>query len=552
MKKATYLFLMIVFFAAAFAGCKEDEIKSAPSVVEDLKAFTGKNRAKLEFKTPPDAVSGKVFYGSGKFEVFTIADASTQSIIVEELPEGMQTLRVITFNAQGLVSNPKGVTVNVYGENYLNGLTSRQLINQSTISPTSVEISFGEANEDEIGVRVVFINTSGVKDSMMINNNQTSIIVNNIDLKKAYYYYSVFKPEPETIDEFQTPQVDAKTAAMLNFEKNKWKIAEFSDEEPGGDGKWALASNMIDNNISTFWHSEVVASSAPMPHWITVDMQSEKKFNGFYFVQTQEASEQGLAKGFDFKVSNDNSTWTSVMEGEFTTSRYKQPFTFTDPIVARYFKITILNGYSDAFWSQIAEVDLFNEENISGDNGVIEPTEVHLENAKKPFHGDGSDLFPIVGAGRMQKLAGWTHNDNAKISFDTEGGGTFAVFSAVVWGCPDVNNGKIYQTVNLQPGSYTLNIDAGNAPDPTCVDVYGIVAKGELLPDYTAVTSDSNVLGYSNLVANQQKVNSISFTLTSASSVTIGIVYNTHDIYGTLGIPFSSMSFNGFELLINE
>jgi len=72
------------------------------------------------------------------------------------------------------------------------------------------------------------------------------------------------------------------------------------------------------------------------------------------------------------------------------------------------------------------------------------------------------------------------------------------------------------------------------------------------LPDYTAVTSAPEVLGYSDLIINQQKVNSISFTLTSASSVTIGIVYNTHNIYGTLGIPWSDMHINGFELLINH
>lgn len=542
---------MIVFFAAAFAGCKEDEKTSAPAVVGDLKAYTGKNRVKLEFTTPADAKSGKVFHGSGKFDVFSIVDAGTQSVIVEELPEGKQTLRVITFNSGGVASDPKAVTVDVYGENYQNGLTSRQLKNQSYISPTSLEISFGEANEDEVGVWVLFTNTQGVKDSLMMNSAQSAIVVNNIDLNKAYYFYSVFKPTPETIDEFKTPQVDAKSAAMLNFEKNKWTIAGFSDQEPGGDGKWALASYMIDNKIATFWHSEVVASNAQMPHWITVDMQSAKKFNGFHFIQTQETGEQGLAKGFSFKVSDDNSTWTNVMEGEFTTSRYKQTFTFTRQVVARYFKITILNGYSNAYWSQIAEVDLFNEANISGDNGVVQPAEVPLANAKSPFQGDGSDLFAAVGAGRMQKVAGWTHNDNAYISFDNSNS-SFSVFSASVWGCSDVTNGKIYQTVTLQPGSYTLKVDAGGATDPTCADVYGVVAKGETLPDYTVVTTDSNVLGYSDLVKNQLFVNSISFTLTNSSSVTIGIVYNTHEVYSTLGIPWSSMTFNGFELLINK
>ncbi len=551
MKKIGFLLLTVMFFAAMFTACQEDDA-NAPALVTDLMAYAGKNRAKVEFRIPQDAVSGKIFYGKGKYNMFSVVDTATvQNVIVPDLPEGEEILRLVTFNADGLVSDPKAVNVNVYGENYQSGLKSRQLINQSTISPTSIQLSFEAADEGEVAVRLVFTNTSGAKDSIMMSNSQTSIIVNDINLNEAYYYYSVFKPESDAIDEFLATLVDVKEAAMLNFEKDKWIIAEFSDEEPGEDGQWALAHYIIDNNVATFWHSEINASSAQMPHWITVDMQAEKKFSGFNFIQTQEMGEQGLAKGFKFEISNDNSTWTNVMEGEFTTSRYIQNFTFAEPVIARYFKITILSGYNDVFWSQIAEIDLFNEVNVSGENGEEAPTEILLVNAKQPFQGDGSDLFPAVGAGRMQKVVGWTHNENAYISFDNTVN-TLTVFSAAVWGVSDVSNGKIYQTVNLQPGDYTLKIDAGNTTDPTCADVYGVIAIGDTLPDYDVVTSATEVLGYSDLIANQLMINSISFTITSASSVTLGIVYNTHSIYETLGIPWSDMHINGFELLIHQ
>lgn len=551
MKRIGFLLVSLMLFAGMFTACEDDD-SNAPSSVSDLMAYAGKNRAKVEFRVPLNAVSGKVFYENGKYNVFSIDDTATvQSVFVPELSEGEQTLRLVTLNASGLVSDPKAVNVNVYGINYQNGLVSRQLINQSTISPTSIQLSFGIANDGEVAVRLVFTNTSGVKDSVLMSNTETSIVVDDIDLNEEYYYYSVFKPELNSIDEFLATPVDAKEAAMLNFEKDKWKIEEFSDEEPGGDGHWALANYIIDNDITTFWHSEIVASNAPMPHWITVDMQAEKKISGFNFIQTQELGEQGLANRFRLETSNDNNTWTNVMEGEFTTSRYIQTFTFAEPVIARYFKITILNGYNDAFWSQIAEIDLFNEANVSGENGVEAPTEVPLVNAKLPFQGDGSDLFPAVGAGRMQKVVGWTHNENAYISFDNTVN-TLTVFSAAVWGVSDVSNGKIYQTVNLQPGKYTLKIDAGNTTDPACADVYGVVAVGETLPDYSVITSASEVLGYSDLIANQLLINSISFTVTSTSPVTLGIVYNTHSIFDTLGIPWSDMHINGFELLINN
>ncbi len=550
MKSTSSIILSIVFFAATFTACEKDKI-DVPSVVSDIKTYAGRNRAKVEFNVPEESVSGKVFYGNGKFVEFSVADTGTvQNVIIDELSEGKQILRIVTFNAEGQVSDPKGVYANVYGVNYQNGLVSRQLLNQSTISPTSVEIFFKEAQAGEVGVRILFTNLSGTKDSIMMNSSQTSILVNNIKLTEQYYYYSVFKPEPDAIDVFTTTRINAKEAAMLSFEKTKWKLASFSSQEPGGDGKWALASYIIDDKVSTFWHSEVVASLAQMPHWLLVDMKSEKKFNGFHFVQSQDLNEQGLAKGFRFEISSDNSTWKNVLEGEFTTSRYKQTFTFGESVVARYFKITILSGFNDAFWSQIAEIDLFNEANVSGDNGVDPPKEVPLINAKSPFVSDGSDLFPAVGEGRMQKVSGWQHSNNAYITYDKNSPNSITLWSAAVWGIGNVTNGKIYQTVNLQPGKYVLNIDVGYATDPTCADAFGVIARGATLPDFTLVTSSADVLGSSDLIANQRTINSIAFTMTSASPVTIGIVYNTHSLYETLGVPWSELHINGFELLI--
>jgi hypothetical protein len=522
--KTIYLFLISVFFATAWTGCKEDT-ENTPSVAEGLKAYPGKNRAQLEFTTPSDAVACKVFYNSGQFQEYPASNGgSSQSILIEELAEGEQILRVVTLNEAGRISDPKGVKVNVYGANYQSGLKARKLIEQNTLSSYSVEMLFEAAAAGETGVWVVFTNTSGVSDSVKMSNTQTSVAVNNINLNEAYYYYSVYKPEPEAIDEFQSLPIDAKNAAMFNFEKEKWTVAGFSDEEPGGDGgSWGLASNIIDDNVATFWHSEVVASYAQMPHWITVDMQTEKKFNGFYFVQTQEMSETGLAKGFRFEISSDNSSWTNVLEGEFSTSRARQDFAFPAQVTARYFKITILSGYNDAFWSQFAEIDLYNELNVSGLNGRA-PVNA-LVNAQRPFQGENPAEW---GDGRMQQLVGWTHNSTARVSFATDRG-TCMIMFAIPGGINHVNNGKVYQTVNLEAGDYTLVFNCDGMDGGTGVTAWGVVTTAATLPDITAVTAASGVLGYYELSSTPSGANPISFTLTGASSVTIGWVYNTFD-----------------------
>lgn len=542
MKKTDNLFLFFgMLLMISFLVSCEDNNLTGPATVSELKAYPGINRVKLEFDVPSDATHGKVFHGKGDFHEFLIdGDESKQTVIVEGLTEAEQVIRVVTFNADSITSEPKGVKVMIYGEKYQNGLTNRTLISQNTLSPTSIDMIFGDAKQDEVEVRILFKNTTGQNDSIVIPNNQKVITVNEIDLTEPYYYYTVYSPVAEPLDYFVTARLDAQVAAMMNFEKENWTIAGFSDETPGSDGKWGVAANIIDDNANSDWHSTITE----MPHWITVDMQTEKLIDGFYFVQTQDFNITGLAKKFTFETSVDNENWTLAREGEFADNRFRQSYTLKGRVQARYFRITIFDGHGGAGTSQIAEIDLFNEGNSSGENG---PREIPLINATKPFQGDGSDLFPAVGAGRMQRVEGWTHNENAYISRDNE---SFAIWSSAVWGIADVNNGKIYQTLELQPGNYTFNIDAGHTSNDDCTDVFGLIVAGDNLPDFSDVTTHTSVLGYSDLVANKESMNSISFTLDASTVVSLGIVYNTYNVFDTTGVPWSDFYINGFYLAL--
>jgi hypothetical protein len=535
--------LLSILLVAGWTGCGEDD-ENTPSVAKDLKVFPGKYRAMLEFATPEDAKSYKIFYNNGEYLENPVSGTDgTQNVIVDGLPESEQVLRVVILNGNGIISDPKGIKANIYGDNYQSMLNPRRLIEQNTLSSTSVELIFAAAEKDETGVFLVFTNTAGVLDSVQIDAAQTVLIANNIHLDKPYYFYSVYKPETDAIDDFRSATVDAKNAAMFNFEKEKWTIAGFSDQEPGTGDHWGLASNIIDDDVTTFWHSQVVGAQSPMPHWITVDMQSEKTFDGFYFVQTQEMSESGLAKGFRFEISSDNNSWTNVLEGEFSTSRARQEFVFARQVTARYFKITILSGYLNAFWSQFAEIDLYNELNVSGMNGSI-ALDV-LVNAKPPFRGEN----PVEGwtnpdgSGRFTQLVGWTHNEVARVSYDTDVNvNKIVLFSIPDGGIPYVTNGKVYQTVSLQPGSYMLAFDCAHLDWGTGVFAYGVATTAATLPDITGVTTDRDVLGHSSLSPNT--INKIWFTLSAASSVTIGWVYNTFESGGA----WSTLYMNGIEL----
>lgn len=536
MKQSAYYTLATLLFAIITVSCHDDN-QGGPETLNELTAHPGAYRVQVVFDAPQDALKGRVFYNKGEYKDFDIqSDVHPQTLIIDSLQEGEQIIRVITYDANGRYSDPKGVKTTIYGNSYSTSLEARQLLTLNTLSPTSVELNF-ETNkrEDAIGIRVVYMKTTGTLDSIFVANDVSKITVKDIDLNKDYYFYTVFKPATDCIDEFCTFKVNAREVAMKRFEKEHWQIAGISSETNGHEG-----TRVIDNDINSFW----LTSPNSMPHTMTVDMQSEKMFSGFKIVQVQNPGTIWFSKDYRFDISNDNETWETISEGALLATCYKQSIDFGKSVVARYCRLTILNSYASGVTAaQIAEFDLFNEENVSGENGLSVP---ELVNAKIPFKGDGSDLFAAVGAGRMQKVADWIHSPNAYISFDNTVG-TLSPWAAPVWGVSGVSNGKIYQTLELLPGNYTLKVDMGSESGKNACEMYGVAAVGSNLPDIADIAGGA--LGSDKLSDYPNTPRNINFTVKTASKVSLGIVYNLNNVYGTTGIPWSYLNVNGFTLM---
>src|SRR3546814_19464602 len=89
------------------------------------------------------------------------------------------------MNADGVVSDPKAVKVMVYGDNYENALKPRKWKDQIMLSPGSVELVFDPAFSNETILRVVYVTTSGAKDSVDIPANKNTVILENIDTERS-------------------------------------------------------------------------------------------------------------------------------------------------------------------------------------------------------------------------------------------------------------------------------------------------------------------------------------------------------------------------------
>ncbi|GEM_PF-673725 len=531
------LFTPLLLFVLA-VSCKKEET-AAPVAVEDLTTYPGKNRAMVEFSVPAGAVRGKVFYNSGSFKEFEVT-GPVQSVVVDDLSEQEHILKVVTMNAEGRVSNPKAVKAKVYGANYERGLKPRRWKDQVDHSPTSIEIVFEPAFENEADVVVFFTNTSGKKDSVDMPAANNSVVLTNIDINQPYYFYSRYKPEASAIDHFLSSNIDAKSALVFNFQKGGWKIAGVSDEVAG-----RTAAMAIDNTTGTLWQSSAAAPKPAAQHWITIDMGTSKVIDGFSLLNSY--TNEKSAKKIRIDVSQDNATWTNVLEGSLNVSFLRQVLLLQKSANARYFRITASEMYDANTPGMVfSEIDVYNTQTSSGDNGhtaYSNSTAVAMTNAKNPFVGDGSNPFPTLGDYRLQKVMGWTHSTNAIATFDNA---KLSLFTASVWGLPLVTNGKLHQTLNLQPGNYVLKINVASADGP--VDIYGMVVSGSALPDYTTVTAANTVMRYVDLMAFQNKVVELPFNVSAAGAVSIGVVYNIRSQYSINQKPWSTFTINGFEL----
>ena len=94
------------------------------------------------------------------------------------------------------------------------------------------------------------------------------------------------------------------------------------------------------------------------------------------------------------------------------------------------------------------------------------------------------------------------------------------------WGQPDILNGKVYQVLFLEPGTYTytINIFATNYQGTrgTADQGYFVVAEGNTLPDVVDVEEAEETLVFERVDSENGNVSTLTFTITEPTEVAIG------------------------------
>jgi len=145
-------------------------------------------------------------------------------------------------------------------------------------------------------------------------------------------------------------------------------------------------------------------------------------------------------------------------------------------------------------------------------------TEVYIKNPGAPFLLDNTQSSNW----RFGQLADWQYNDEARnrYTWDAIDGANNACMTMWIWDNGALANGKIYQTVTLPAGEYEFSATVSNI-DNSLEATYLAVASGSALPNVEDITT---AIGYGRFTDNSNKSVSASFTLPTATTVTLGVV----------------------------
>jgi galactose oxidase len=122
------------------------------------------------------------------------------------------------------------------------------------------------------------------------------------------------------------------------------------------------ASNVLDGDAATMWHSQFEGTPAPLPHVITIDMQSVQDISGLRYLPRQDGSPNGTIGQFSVTVSRDGATFSDpVAAGTWDDSTMEKAVLFP-AVSARHIRLTAhTEAGNRGPWSSVAELSVLGE-----------------------------------------------------------------------------------------------------------------------------------------------------------------------------------------------
>lgn len=159
--------------------------------------------------------------------------------------------------------------------------------------------------------------------------------------------------------------------------RTQLSVYKFDSQETVGEN--APATNAIDGNNATYWHTQWYNTTAPMPHYIAINLGGTYNFSKLTYLPRQTGV-NGRINAYTVQVSTDSINWTQVAAGNFVNSTTAQDVVLATPVLAKYVKLNATSEVNGNPWTSVAELSFYGclvsiPSNIMVDTTVISTNE---------------------------------------------------------------------------------------------------------------------------------------------------------------------------------
>lgn len=282
-------------------------------------------------------------------------ETDTLKIIVPNLEEGTYEFTVYSKNEAGDTSVSETVFATSFGDNYRANISPRGIADLSFgDSSTWLGIEFAVGNEFQRNTEVKYMSSEGAEKTIDVPIGTTNIEIEDVNLNENITYRTLYVPtiareigkdvkEETSIDFFASEWANIAIPEDRPLSTANWSVVDFSSEETTGEGTNGRVNLIYDGSLDTFWHSEWSGEYKVYPHYFTIDMGALAKVISFEIARRQ--GNAFFPTKLKFEVSEDKENWQGQEFSPSQSTNSLQVFTFDQPIVGRYFRIT---GVEDA------------------------------------------------------------------------------------------------------------------------------------------------------------------------------------------------------------
>ena len=369
MKKILHYIMILAasISVSTFSACKQMDSTYKEYIVPGGTTYTGKitspvvysgrNRVKISWLkgSDPNVINAKVFWNNyaDSISVSIPPTGDTISVVIGNLEEQTYSFIVKTYDNKGNSSIPVELLGSSYGNKYQSNLLNRPVIASDLDLSGKLNIQWGSANITGGFYATDVTYTDNTGTSKVKRFGVSELVSGIFDYKQgtSYKYRTVYVPNSISIDTFYTAysvQQVAEKLSKLNWTATADSYALTSQLPNGGPMK------AIDDNITTFWHTETSASKV-YPHWLAVDMK--KMFNVTRVELTCRQAVATTFTSFTIQGSLDGVNWTSYDTFTLIQKDATQSFLITGSPQMSYVRIYAAAGPN--YYAHLAEFSAF-------------------------------------------------------------------------------------------------------------------------------------------------------------------------------------------------